>query len=174
MERPATLAARSGEKPSSVRLFSPGAAPVATQGRRVANARQFVAEHRHSSNIEKETIMNRMFLLMAAVVAAVFLFAAACSDDDGGIVETVGTEPLGTCVIVNQSLSSNHGHTFDNPDLTSTADVELPISECPCDPHTHTITFKVAELENISMCGTEINTSTSNSGHDHDMTLIGG
>lgn len=119
----------------------------------------------------REFLQNTIFV--PALGLTLVYSISNCSSDDSTATtntseETTGTEPAGTCTTTDIIIDL-HFHTIEDPDLTNTVDITLAMGG----PHTHSVTLTAAELENLSKCGTVINTSTLGSGHSHQVTFIG-
>lgn len=101
--------------------------------------------------------------------------AGTTPEEDAGTTpeEDAGTTPTG-CESVDGTVDDNHGHTVVIP----AADVADPMDRTyniqGTSRHPHTITVTAANFETLAAGGTVTVSSSRDSGHSHEVTLVCG
>lgn len=103
--------------------------------------------------------------------ATVTLWLQGCG---GGGGDSGGGPPTGstTCGAGVGNVTGNHGHTLTilRVDLDSATAKTYSLSAASTDGHIHSVTFSPAQLASMKAGGSVTVTSTTNTGHAHDVT----
>jgi hypothetical protein len=115
----------------------------------------------------REFLRNSVYIPALGITLVYSL--SGCSSDDSTTSSTCTTVSS-----VSAAIGSNHGHTITAPTVDEVnAGVEITLDLTTGNGHTHTVTLSAADLESLSTCGTEINSSTTDSDHPHSVTFTG-
>jgi hypothetical protein len=74
------------------------------------------------------------------------------------------------CGATGAAISGNHGHTLTIPEADLSATMDMTYNIMGTATHNHTVTFTVAQLAQLKNHQSVTVTSTSASGHTHNVT----
>jgi len=115
--------------------------------------------------------ITRKGFLGAAASGTVLLLLQACGGGGGGDDDDDPPGGLGSCSADGGAISGNHGHSLSIPAADLDSATALSYSIRGSANHDHTVTLSAAQLAMLKADQSITVTSSTDSAHDHSVTI---